>query len=47
MKKFYSQPEVEIKKYSFTEGVLTTPSHPETDNPDLEGGDDHDYNYFG
>ena len=44
MKKFYSEPEVELRKYVFTEDVCTNPSNPDT------GGDLHDddeYDYFG
>ncbi|WP_294954706.1 hypothetical protein [uncultured Eubacterium sp.] len=46
MKKFYTEPELEIRKYSLSGNVVMTISNPEgNDNNDLNKDDD--YNLFG
>lgn len=45
MKKLYSQPELEIKKYKVLDGVFTT-SDPEN-NEDNDLNTDDNYDYFG
>ena len=42
MKKFYSEPEAEIRKYSFTEDICTNPSDPDTTG-DLHNQDEYEY----
>lgn len=46
MRKYYSEPELEIRKYSFVQGKVLTTSYPETGGSDgghsLEDGDDYD-----
>ena len=44
MKKFYSEPEVDIRKYFVTEDICTNPSNPDTSG-DLH--DEDEYDYFG
>ena len=44
MRKLYSEPELEIRKYSVIEDICTNPSDPET-NKDLH--DEDEYDYFG
>jgi hypothetical protein len=44
MRKFYSEPELEIRKYIVSEDVCTNPSNPD-DNKDLH--DEDEYDYFG
>ena len=46
MKKFYTEPELEIRKYSLSGNGVMTASNPEgNDNNDLNKDDD--YNLFG
>lgn len=46
MKKFYTEPELEIRKYSLSGNGIMTISNPEgNDNNDLNKDDD--YNLFG
>lgn len=45
MRKFYSEPDVEIRKYSVTSRLLTT-SDPEN-NEDNDLNTDDNYDYFG
>jgi hypothetical protein len=49
MRKFYLEPELEIREYSFFQGKVLTTSYPETgsgsDGSDLFDGDN--YNVFG
>lgn len=48
MRKYYSEPEIEIRTYSLFQGDVLTVSTPETgggdENPDL--GDDDEYDPF-
>lgn len=46
MKKYYSEPELEIRKYEFVEGSVLTASQPETDT-DNNLNDDDEYDIFG
>lgn len=45
MNKFYTQPEIEIRKYEFVEGSVLTASHPDTDT-DNSLTDDDEYDIF-
>jgi hypothetical protein len=45
MKKFYSEPELEIRKYSLSGNGVVTASNPDTDGGDLNKDDT--YNLFG
>lgn len=43
MKKFYSEPELEIREYSYVEGLVLTASQPGTDTDNsLENDDIYD-----
>lgn len=46
MKKYYSEPELEIRNYALFQGDVLTVSTPEVggggENPDLNDGDDYD-----
>ena len=42
MKKFYSEPEAEIRKYVISQDVCTTPSNPGNED-DLNKDDSYDY----
>ncbi|MBQ9530431.1 MAG: hypothetical protein IJR70_00010 [Eubacterium sp.] len=44
MRKVYSEPELEIRKYIITEDICTDPSDPDKDK-DLH--DEDEYDYFG
>jgi len=44
MRKIYTEPEAEIRKYSFAEDICTNPSDPDN-NGDLH--DEDEYDYFG
>lgn len=46
MKKFYSEPELEIREYSFVEGSVLTASQPEVDT-DNSLTDTDEYDIFG
>lgn len=45
MKKYYTQPELEIRKYVFIEGSVLTTSQPEVDT-DNNLNDDDEYDIF-
>ena len=46
MKKIYTQPELEIRKYDFSDGSVLTASNPEIDT-DNSLDDDDIYDIFG
>ena len=45
MRRYYEEPEVNIRRYQYASEVFTDPSFPEGDNHDL--GDDDEYDIFG
>lgn len=46
MKKFYTEPEVEIREYLYAQGSVLTTSQPEVDT-DNSLTDDDEYDIFG
>ena len=44
MRKFYTEPEIELRKYLVSEDICTSPSNPDGDK-DLH--DEDEYDYFG